>query len=221
MSTQSGRDVFLGANDACRLSKITLDQLDRWERTGVFRREQAEGTLYSFRDVVGLRTLAVLRERGVSLQYLRRVGEWIFHHYSVGTPWASLRFYVAGKKRKKVYFSDPEAGSPIAGPPPHPAPHQLAFEETFSVEEIASRVAMDARRLTRRTRGSVGKVEHIRGVVSGVPILKGTRIPVETIRNFHQAGYTVQAIAAEYPQLSSRDIEAALVDSKAAHRIAG
>jgi uncharacterized protein (DUF433 family) len=41
-------------------------------------------------------------------------------------------------------------------------------------------------------------------------VVAGTRIPTRAIRNFKKAGYTVDQIIAEYPDLTPRDIEAAL-----------
>ncbi len=215
VTTRAASAVFLGASDACRLARITREQLERWEQTDVFHRERADGELYSFRDVVGLRTLAELRARGVSLQHLRKVGEWIFEHYAIGTPWASLRFYVAGQRRKRVYFGEPKLGTPVAGPP-----GQLAIRETFSIDEIANRVATDLGRLTRRNRSAVGKLSRMRGVVGGAIVIKGTRIPVAAIRNFHDAGYSVEEILNEYPHLTVRDVEAAIDDQAGEQRAA-
>lgn len=203
---------FMGAADACALAGITPEQLSRWQETGVFRREQADGDLYSFRDVVGLRTLGVLRDKGVSLQHLRQTASWIRENFRVGTPWASLRFYVVTMKRKRkgVYFSDPDANHPVAGPGGAPAQGQYAFKESFSVEEIASVVASRVSRLAKRPKTDVGRVTRVQGVVDHEPIIGGTRIPVRAIQEFHQAGYSVADILREYPQLRQLDVEAAL-----------
>ena len=72
-------------------------------------RRRAFGRIYSFRDVVGLRTIAVLRNvHRVPLQELRRVGKWLQERHDA--PWSSLRFALQGRK---VLFIDPDAGVPV------------------------------------------------------------------------------------------------------------
>ena len=46
-------------------------------------------------------------------------------------------------------------------------------------------------------------------VMCGVPCIKGTRIPVTTIKSFYDAGYTDDQILAEYPTLTRSQICAA------------
>jgi len=46
-------------------------------------------------------------------------------------------------------------------------------------------------------------------------MVAGTRIPTRAIRNFKEAGYTVDQIIAEYPDLTPRDVEAALKHEEA------
>ena len=83
-----------------RLTGLTKRQLRYWDQTGFFNPtlidEASErfGRIYSFRDLVGLRTVAVLRNR-VPLQELRRVGEWLHRQHE--TPWASLRNALLGR----------------------------------------------------------------------------------------------------------------------------
>jgi uncharacterized protein (DUF433 family) len=43
-----------------------------------------------------------------------------------------------------------------------------------------------------------------------VPVVAGTRIPVRTLRHFHEDGYGIEDILAEYPSLSRADVEAAI-----------
>src|SRR5689334_7967186 len=79
------------------VSGLSTRQLRYWKDTGCFVPEYASrrgpAQIYSFRDVVGLYTVARLRkEYRFSLQELRPIGEYLHSHSS--SPWASLGFYV-------------------------------------------------------------------------------------------------------------------------------
>ncbi len=56
------------------------------------------------------------------------------------------------------------------------------------------------------------------GICNGRPIVRGTRISVQTILEFLGAGDTIEEILAAYPDLAKGDVLAAL--RYAAHRIA-
>src|SRR5947209_8547317 len=81
----------------CRLTGLSVGQVRYWDKTEFFSPTLVDGVrrafsrIYSFRDVVGLRTIAMLRNKHhVPLQQLRRIGEWLHRHHE--TPWSSLRF---------------------------------------------------------------------------------------------------------------------------------
>ena len=46
-------------------------------------------------------------------------------------------------------------------------------------------------------------------ILTGHPIVKGTRIPVSLILNLFAHGYTVSKIIDEYPELTAADVKAA------------
>jgi uncharacterized protein (DUF433 family) len=46
-------------------------------------------------------------------------------------------------------------------------------------------------------------------IMGGKPVIRGTRLPVETILRKLGAGFTVDAIAADHPRLTHDDIRAA------------
>ncbi|MBO0841258.1 MAG: DUF433 domain-containing protein [Sciscionella sp.] len=53
-------------------------------------------------------------------------------------------------------------------------------------------------------------------IMGGVPCIAGTRIPVVTIVGLIAEGHTADGIIAEYPQLTSEDVRAALEYAAAA-----
>lgn len=190
-----------------RLTGLSLRQVRYWDDTQFFSpttvdgyRGRAFGRIYSFRDLVGLRTIAILRKRhSVPLQELRRVGEWLREHHE--TPWSSLRFAVGGRK---VLFFDPQTGVPTEPKGKGQAVLNIALEP------IASEMRQAAAQLRERKGAQLGRIVRNRFVVHNAWILDGTRIPTQAIWNFHSAGYDTKAILAEYPRLTAKDVQAAV-----------
>ena len=61
-----------------------------------------------------------------------------------------------------------------------------------------------------RSDATIGRIEPRRDVLGSAPVIAGTRILVSSVRNFHEAGYSVDANIEEYPTLTPADVEAAL-----------
>lgn len=213
--------VAFPAEDVSRLTGLTPRQLAYWDRTGFFTPRYASenrrlpySRAYDFRDVVGLRTLALLRGRhNVSLQELRKVNDWLKEHYE--TPWASLRFYVGGGK---VYFDDPATGNRMAG---HRS-GQMTFP--FEMIEVEQEMSKAAERLKERTPEQIGKVAPRKRFIKGnALVIAGTRIPVSAVQSFAHEGYTPEEIIREYPTLTIEDIRAAIAypDAAAKQKRAG
>lgn len=190
-----------------RLTGLSPRVLRYWEETDVFSASYVSENvrrpyrrLYSFRDVVGLRTLAELRRtHHVELEELRQVGRFLSSHQDA--PWSSLRFRVAGRH---VVFDDPETGVAVSGKPLR----QSVVE--FDLEDIARQVETDAAQLRERLPEDFGQVSRHRYVNHNAWVISGTRIPTSAIWNFHQDGFDNEAIIAEYPQLRLEDVEAAI-----------
>lgn len=53
-------------------------------------------------------------------------------------------------------------------------------------------------------------VEQSRRVLRNAPVIAGTRIPTAAVKRYKEAGFTVEQILAEYPDLTRQDVEAAL-----------
>ena len=58
-------------------------------------------------------------------------------------------------------------------------------------------------------------VEVVEGKVSGVPLVKGTRIPADVIVSNFKAGSSVDEVAENYPGVSRQNIERLLAFSGA------
>lgn len=158
-----------------------------------------DAELYSFRDVVSLRTVAELRRRGVPLQELRKVRDWL-KQWS-GEPWASLRLAVLGRK---VYLKDPKTGAWLTRIPKDQTVHPI-FLETIAGDAL--RAAKQAR---KRRSSDVGKVKTSPRVMGNAPTVAGTRIPASAIWELREAGYSQKQIREEYPSLKAADVRAAL-----------
>ncbi|MBX6341301.1 MAG: DUF433 domain-containing protein [Thermomicrobiaceae bacterium] len=193
-------------DQTARLTGLSHRQLRYWDDTGFFHPSYADdhgvpfGRVYSFRDVVALRTIALLRRKyGVSLQELRKLGAWLDEHYD--EPWSSLRFYISGRQ---IFFEDPEVGLHRAGR----RPEQSVIP--IEMEPVAAEMETRARALQRRTGAEVGQIVRHRFVSHNAPVVAGTRVRTEAIWRFHEAGYTTEEIVREYPRLTPQDVEAAI-----------
>ena len=190
-----------------RLTGLSLRQIRYWDDTGFFsptlvdgHRKRAFGRIYSFRDLVGLRTIAILRKQHKTpLQELRRVGEWLRTHHD--SPWSSLRFAIAGRR---VVFFDP--ATQVATEPRGEGQRVL----DVALEPIAHEMRQAADRLRERQSNQIGQIVRNRYVVHNAWTLAGTRIPTKAIWNFHEAGYDTAAILKEYPRLTAQDVAAAI-----------
>ncbi len=191
--------------DVARLTGLSKRQILYWDATGVYSpslargtKGQAHGRVYSFRDVVALRTLAMIRN-SVSLQEIRRVGSWLRDHYQA--PWSELRFCILGHT---ILFSDPRTGGLVSTAP---AGQRVI---PFNLEEIAEDVTARFHTLQRREQSEVGQIERDRYVVRNDYVVAGTRIPTQAIWEFHRANYDAETILREFPSLTGDDIQAAI-----------
>jgi DNA-binding transcriptional MerR regulator len=187
-----------------RLTGLSKRQIRYWDETGFFSPTIVDSgrriftRIYTFRDVVGLRTIAMLRQK-LPLQELRRVGEWLRDRHEA--PWSTLNFAIAGKR---VAFYDKEIEEYVEA--------SGLGQEVMSValEPIAHKVNTEAAKMRNRQESEVGKIIRNRYVVHNAWCVAGTRIPIQAIRNFHDAGYSVDAIIREFPRLTPADVEAAI-----------
>jgi uncharacterized protein (DUF433 family) len=185
-----------------KLTGLTKGQLRRWDRLGFFAPQYAYedrhapfSRIYSFKDVVGLRTIAVLmKQHAVSLQELRKTAtELVRRGYE---HWADLKLYVL---KKEVYFQEP-GSTDVEGV----RSGQLAMVNV--IEDVETRVAA----MQKRDTSQIGHVEKQKHVARNSSVIAGTRIPTAAIRRFREAGYSKEQILKQYPTLSIQDVDGAL-----------
>jgi uncharacterized protein (DUF433 family) len=196
----SERQIYFTEDQAVALAGVTRRQLGYWRETDVFQPQieaDPEDFLFTFRDLVGLRTLASLRRR-VSLQELRKVGRWLRKNYR--DPWSSLRFYIVGRR---IQFDDPKSGRRLDTLP--------AGQVVVPIElrQVAKATKGAVLLFLRRSKKDVGQLRKTRGVARSATVVAGTRIPTSAIWSLHERG-GVDGILKEYPTLTRADVEAAL-----------
>ena len=92
---------------------------------------------------------------------------------------------------------------------------QYVVEVTLQV--IIADTKRDMENFNKRDESQYGVVTQSRFVSHNAPVLAGTRIPVNAIKRFAEAGYTTAQILREYPDLTKKDVRAALAyESRAA-----
>jgi len=155
--------------------------------------------IYSFKDIVQLRVLNVLRNQyNVPLQHLRKVAEQLGSLSD--DKWTATELFVLNRR---VIFAEPDtekyreivSGQYVIGIP---------------LRTVVSDTRSAVSQLSKRDTAEFGRIERKRNVSRNAAVVAGTRIPVSTIVEFHEAGYTHQQIMEEFPSLNKADIEAAI-----------
>jgi uncharacterized protein (DUF433 family) len=204
LMTAAVRQVFSDEH-VSRLTGLSKWQLRRWDNLGFFTprfayedRYVPYSRIYSFKDVVGLRTIAVLmKEHHASFQELQRVArELVKRGYK---HWAELKLYVVNKQ---VHFRAP-GSKDVEGV----WDGQLAM---LSIIDVIADVEKRVEELHKRSPLQRGQVEQHKHVVRNAPVIAGTRIPTAAIRRFREAGYSIEQILRQYPTLTEEDVKGAL-----------
>jgi len=165
----------------------------------------AYSRFYSFKDVVALRTLEMLRvKNGVPLQHLRKVAETLSH--LKGDLWTKTILYVANRR---VVFNDT-----ITNKPQEVVSGQYVME--YPLIEIIEETSESIESIGRRSSDQLGKIVKIRSINRNAWTVSGTRIPIASVQRLHEDGYSIEQIISEYPDLTTEDIRAALAHKGAA-----
>jgi uncharacterized protein (DUF433 family) len=189
---------------AAKLAGISMNQLRYWEKSGLVVpsiRQQISPRnivrLYGFQDLLELLVAAELRHRpGISLQHIRRLVAYL-RTRDFDAPLRELKFATRGQE---IYIRYPDGT--WSGDSVH---EQLIYHQVLALDEVEAKIQA----IRGRDPETAGKVVRRRGVHGSKPIFAGTRIPVDTVQRYLQAGYGTRAIIREYPSLTPADIEAA------------
>lgn len=195
-----------------KITGLSKGRLRYWAKTNFFAPSYVEDNprlpysrFYSFKDVVALRTLEMLRvQNNVPLQHLRKVAEKLSHLKD--ELWVSTTLFV---ENRKVVIVNPETG---------------AQEEVVSgqyllgipLSKIISDTKADVQTLNQRPPEAIGHVSRRRDIARNAWVISGTRIAVDSIKRLNEDGYAVEQIIDEYPDLTIEDVEAALRHSSTA-----
>lgn len=189
-----------------RMVGLTKGRLRYWARTGFFKPSYVEedarlpySRFYSFKDIVALRTLEMLRvQNGVPLQQLRKVATTLSHLKD--NLWTETTLFVINGQ---VSFVNPENGKPqevVSGQYLLGIPLSKVIEDTRN----------DVVEFRRRPINSVGRLSKNKSVLRNALVVAGTRIPVAAIVRLAEDGYSSEQIIEEYPDLAPEDVKAAL-----------
>jgi len=189
-----------------RITKLAKGRLRYWAATNFFKPSYVEeeknlpfSRFYSFKDIVALRTLELLRvQNNVTLQHLRRVAERLSHLED--RLWTSTTFFVINRKVVIVNEDSESAEELLTGQYILGIPLNKIIADTRA-EVIAFR---------QRPKAAFGQLTRNRGVIRNALVVAGTRVPVVAIKRLSEDGYSKERIIAEYPDLTEKDIEAAL-----------
>ncbi len=186
-----------------RLTGLSARQLQYWDERRFLPPSVSRGRgrgrprLYGFRDLVSLRVAADLRQQGVSLQLIRRVHAHL-QSLDYRYPLAELSFWVfAGQ----LYFS--EADTVRGGR----RPEQVVASFVVPVPKIVESLKQQIAQIDERP---LGEIERRRGTLGSKPVIKGTRIPVASVRRLAEDGLAEAEILEMYPDLAPEDVRAAL-----------
>lgn len=186
-------EILFTEDQVVRLTGLSRRQLRYWEKTRFFAPTFSAGSggFFSFRDVVGLRTIATLRKK-VPLQELRKVGAWLKRYGD--EPWSRLRFYLAGRK---VYVRVPGE--------PHPVSARGQSATEYAMQEIARETRARVEESRQRPSDTIGQIDSRKR-----PVIRGTRVSTEAVWTLAKEGASEGAIREAFPHLTGEDVRAAL-----------
>ena len=180
----------VNAKTACQITGLSYRQLDYWDRTHLVKPslQEAKGTgsarLYDFIDLVQLRAARMLREKGISLQKLRKCITYLKKHApTVEKPLARYRFLTDGESIF-VMTKDPRVMVDTL------RSRQIIFSFAFGdmVEEVQGKIAeLNAKRTYKVTIGKKDYAVELQpdledgGYVVECPLLPGCMSQGDTV----------------------------------------
>ncbi len=205
MAEQPNIIAAFSADQVTKLTGLTKSQLAFWDKTSFFppqyaseNRRSAYSRIYSFEDLVGLRTLSILMNgHHVPMAHLKDVAHKLSRY--TARPWSDIKLMVW---KRKVQWIEPDTGLPagiVDG-------QYLMIEIANIVEDMKSAVQKER----ERDPAEIGKISRRKFIAHNQAVIAGTRIPVGAIQRFLKAGYSSDEIIKEYPTLTESDVKAAL-----------
>ncbi|MGH2615119.1 MAG: DUF433 domain-containing protein, partial [Thermomicrobiales bacterium] len=201
-TTRNGGTIPLTVFDIHAVSRVTglsVPQLQRWDRTGFLHpsladpnRRRPGSRIYVKSDVLTLAAIARMRAAGVPMRQIEPVLPLLAPDREEHGEWPARAFHIAANR---VYLSQDEATEAAnrAG---------QVRPVTIDLASVAVDVDEAIARLPECLPEEIGQVMRRRAIMSGVPIIAGTRIPTETIAWFHDNGYTLDWVLENYPRLT-------------------
>ena len=195
--------LVFSVDHAERVTGLSKSRLTRWDKLGFFSPEHLDdddrgnpfARVYSFRDLVGLRTLKLLTDTyGVPLSELKKAAVELTKR--ADRPWEKIPLAVV--KRKVVFDLDTT---------PRDSDGQQVLKH-IPLPTIAAEVAQRAHELRNRDVAKHGLIERRPFVAHNAPVVAGTRIPARAIESFLEEGCSDKVIMAEYPSVTRLDIAA-------------
>ena len=206
MSTAQDVIAAFSEDQVTRLTGVSKSQLRYWDRTDFYQPSYAEANrrvafsrIYSFKDIVALRVLHVLRNQyKVPLPHLRQVSVTLAHLQE--ERWTGTKLWVLNKR---VIWQEPNSERP-----------QEIVSQQYVVPLEIQAVVADTHRdvaqlIVSRDENMIGVIVRNRYINHNDPIIAGTRIPVETVQRYIAAGFGAERIIADYPDLTVEDVRAA------------
>ena len=192
-----------------RLTALTVGRLRYWDKSDFFKPSYVEDNprlpysrFYSFKDIVALRTIEMLRvQNNVPLQHLRKVAEKLSHLKD--DLWTKTTLYVVNRK---VVLVNPETQVPqeaVTG----------QYLLGIPLKQVIADTSDDIARMQKRSDKQIGHLSKSRAIAHNAWVIAGTRIPVGAVRRLYEDGYSVDEIIAVDPDLTPSDVQVALAHS--------
>lgn len=189
-----------------KLTGLSRSQLRAWNKRGFirpeFKADEEPGRpftyIYSFKDLLKLRVLNVLRNHyRVPMRELERVERELEHMGD--DKWTSQKLWVLNRR---VVFEEPESLRKR-----EVASKQYVAE--IALEVVTTDAREDIQKLNQRNGGTVGVINRKKHVHSSDPVFAGTRIPVRAVADYLNAGFSDEEIIRQFPDLQPGDLKAA------------
>jgi DNA-binding transcriptional MerR regulator len=134
--------------EAAKLAKLSVDRVVAWDKTGFLRASvpaarRGISRRYTFRDVVALRVASELRGRGVSLQLLRTVVDYLRAREGLSSTEVLARTNLV-TDGERVYEVAGDATIQV------PSGQRMMVHVTIPLDRVVDEVQRGARRLHRR-----------------------------------------------------------------------